>query len=399
MKKASYLKARPEHLCWWREARFGLFIHWGPVSLLGTELGWSRGAVRRDLGDRGEVPARVYDNLYKRFNPVKFDARRWVALAQAAGMKYLVFTTKHHDGFCMWDTRLSDYKITNTPFGRDVTAELASACHEAGIGLGFYYSQIDWRHPDFRTERHDRYLRYFHGQIEELATRYGKVDIFWFDGTGNRRDWQSDKVFSMIRRHQPTALINNRLWLPGDFGTPEQHVGGFQADRAWESCITLCRQWSWKPRGEMKSRKECIRTLVRCARGDGNLLLNVGPMPDGRIVPRQAARLRQIGQWLRKYGHTVYGTRGGPFRPYSTHRGDRVYVHLTFDRWRRRFVFHSIPPRIVSSRVLTGEKAAVRQLPGGGGVEFTLGPGRHDPIDTIIELRLKRPVRPGDCGG
>ena len=147
----AYLAAQDSDMHWWRAARFGLFVHWGPVSLKGTEIGWSRGGERRGTGGTGSIPVEVYDNLYKEFNPVKFDARQWVAMAQAAGMKYLVFTTKHHDGFCMFDTQLSDYKITNGPFARDVVAELAQACHEAGLRLGFYYSPPDWYHPDYRT--------------------------------------------------------------------------------------------------------------------------------------------------------------------------------------------------------------------------------------------------------
>ncbi|MFQ6097032.1 MAG: alpha-L-fucosidase, partial [Armatimonadota bacterium] len=160
-----YLRASPDDMRWWRAAKFGLFVHWGPVSLTGKEIGWSRGGERR--GHRTQrnpsgTPVEVYDSLYKRFNPVKFNAEEWVAIAKAAGMKYLVFTTKHHDGFCMFDTRLTDYKITNSPFNRDVAAELAQACHEGGIRLGFYYSPADWHHPDYRTENHSRYIEYMH---------------------------------------------------------------------------------------------------------------------------------------------------------------------------------------------------------------------------------------------
>ena len=329
-----YLTAKPEDMRWWREARFGLFVHWGPVSLKGTEIGWSRGGERRGRRGRGPIPAQVYDNLYKQFNPVKFDAKEWIAIAKAAGMRYLVFTTKHHDGFSMFDSKLTDYKISNSPFKRDVVAELAEACHEAGFGLGFYYSPPDWYHPDYRTERHARYVAFLHGQLRELCTRYGKVDIIWFDGLGGKAtDWDSDRLFQMIRTLQPHVIINNRAGLPGDFDTPEQRVGRIQTRRAWESCITLVgHQWSYKPDGEMMSFKECIDALATCVGGNGNLLLNIGPMPTGEIGPRQVKRLEEIGEWLNRYGKTIYDTRGGPFRPgpwgVSTYKGDRVYLHV-----------------------------------------------------------------------
>ncbi|HNR35944.1 MAG TPA: alpha-L-fucosidase, partial [Candidatus Hydrogenedentes bacterium] len=276
---------QPDRMQWWREARFGLFIHWGPVSLKGTEIGWSRGGERRGTGGApGQIPVEVYDNLYKEFNPVEFNAREWVEIAKQAGMKYLVFTTRHHDGFSMFDTALSDYKITNSPFKRDVVAELAQACHEAGLRLGFYYSPPDWHHPDYRTENHARFLEYLHGQVRELCTNYGRLDIFWFDGLGGTvKDWDSEKLVAMIRRLQPDIIVNNRAGLPEDHDTPEQTVGTFQRSRPWETCMTIGDQWAWKPNDRVKSLKQCLDVLVRCAGGDGNLLFNVGPMPDGRI--------------------------------------------------------------------------------------------------------------------
>ena len=355
----SHLAAQQtESLGWLRKARFGLFIHWGPVSLQGTEIGWSRGGERRGRRGRGKIPVEIYDNLYKRFNPVKFDAQAWVALAKAAGMKYLVFTTKHHDGFCMFDSKLTDYQITSTPYGRDVTADLARACHAAGLRLGFYHSQPDWHHPDYRTENHARYLDHLHGQVRELCTRYGKVDVVWFDGLGGKpEDWAADRLVRMIRKLQPGILINNRLGIPCDFDTPEQRIGTFQTDRAWESCITLCKQWAWKPGDRMKSLETCIRTLVTCAGGDGNLLLNVGPMPTGEIEARQAARLREIGAWLEKYGESVYDTRGGPFKPWpggvSTHRGETIYLHL-LDREGGAVRLPPIPRKVLACEVVTG---------------------------------------------
>ncbi|NLX13330.1 MAG: alpha-L-fucosidase [Phycisphaerales bacterium] len=281
-----------QRMQWWREARFGLFIHWGPVSLIGTEIGWSRGGpwyrqITPESG--GPIPIEKYDNLYKEFNPTLFNANEWVQLARDAGMKYLVFTTKHHDGFCNFDSKLTDYKITSplSPYQRDIVAKLAKACHENELRLGFYYSQPDWHHPDYRTENHSRYIEYMHGQIDELLSNYGRVDILWFDGLGNPADdWDAERLFRSIRRLQPGIIVNNRCGLPADYDTPEQVVGGFQNHRPWETCMTLGDQWSWKPDDKMKTLKECLQSLVRAAGGDGNFLFNVGPMPDGRIEPR-----------------------------------------------------------------------------------------------------------------
>lgn len=403
----SFLQASSKDMLWWKNARFGLFIHWGPVSLKGTEISWSRGGERRGQGGTGEIPVEVYDNLYKEFNPVKFNAGEWVKIAKDAGMKYLVFTSKHHDGFSMFDSGLTDYKITNSPFKRDVVKELADACHRAGIRLGFYYSPVDWHHTDYRTENHARYIQYMHGQIRELCSRYGQVDILWFDGlqvhpmsgSGGEttydpawaKDWDSANLFREIRTLQPHIIINNRCGLKGDFDTPEQHIGFYQPDRSWESCITICKQWAWKPNDTMKSLKECIRTLVMCAGGDGNLLLNVGPMPDGEIEPRQVARLKEMGAWLKQYGRAIYSTRGGPFPPgewgASTSRGATAYIHIL--NWKSDTVL--LPPsslKLVSHTVLTGGKAMVKQT--AQGIEISVPAGERNEIDTIVELRFNR---------
>ena len=292
-----YLAVKPQDMRWWREARFGVFICWGPVTLTGKEIGWSRGGERRGRKGRGPTPVEVYDNLYKRWNPTAFDAREWIEVVKASGAKYVIFLTKHHDGFCLFDSQLTDYKITSplSPFRRDVTAEIAEACHEAGIRIFWYYSQPDWHHPDYRTPRHDQYVRYLHGQVRELLTRYGRIDGLWFDGLGGRaEDWDAPALFKLARTLQPHILINNRCGLPGDFDTPEQRVGRFNNRRPWESCITLGTQWAWKPNDRIKSLAQCISLLVRCAGGDGNLALNIAPMPDGRIEPRQAQRLREM---------------------------------------------------------------------------------------------------------
>lgn len=382
------------HMTWWREARFGLFIHWGPVSLKGTEIGWSRGGERRGTGGTGDIPLEVYDNLYREFNPVEFDAREWVQIALNAGMKYLVFTSKHHDGFCMFDSALTEYKITNSPFQRDVVRELADACHEAGLKVGWYYSPPDWHHPDYRTANHARYIEYLHGQLRELCTNYGKIDILWFDGLGGTaEDWDAEKLVTMIRELQPGIVINDRAGLPEDHATPEQRVGAFNRNRRWETCMTICNQWAWKPDDTMKTLDKCIDVLVRTAGGDGNLLFNVGPMPDGRIEPRQVDRLAEMGAWLGQFGETIYGTRGGPYMPSawgaSTCKNSRVYLHVL--DWNQvkdgRIELPPLPRAIIRHELLTGGAVKLENTPEALILHFDAS-ARVEP-DTILALEVE----------
>ena len=338
--------AGDEQIAWWRDAKFGMFVHWGPVSLTGKELSWSRMGPRPGDHKGGEcIAVDVYDQLYKKFNPKEYDADVWVDIAQKAGMRYIVFTAKHHDGFSNFHTRYSDYDIEATPFKRDIVKELAKACHLKKMRLGFYYSGRDWYHPDYLTDNNDKYIDFYHGQVQELCSNYGKVDIMWFDHLGGSLDqWRPERLVRKMKKLQPDIIMNNRLvrmidgtptpeHLEGDFGTPEQRIGTWQVDKDWESCITLVDdQWSYKPDGKMMSLKECLHTLIKCAGSGGNLLLNVGPMANGCIEPRQIERLEQIGNWLGKYGQSIYGTRSGPFKPgdwgVSTYKGNKVYLHV-----------------------------------------------------------------------
>jgi alpha-L-fucosidase len=387
-----YLSASPEDIAKWRELKFGLFIHWGPVSLVGTEIGWSRGGPRRGTGGTGEIPLDVYDNLYKKFNPVKFDAHQWAGIAKAAGMRYMVFTSRHHDGFTNFDSKVTDYKITSpdSPYRKDIVKQLADACHEGDLKFGLYYSQPDWHHPDYRTPNHSRYVQYLHEQVRELMTSYGRVDVLFFDGLGgSAKDWDAEPLLKSIRTLQPHIIINNRCGLPADYDTPEQEIGRMQTDRPWETCMTIGDQWAWKPNDNVKSLKVCLQTLIKCAGGDGNLLFNVGPMPDGRIEPRQVERLKAMGGWLRQYGESIYGTRGGPFRRgawgTATYKADTVYVHL-LDPKLDLVVLPPIDKKIGASRVLTGGTASVRQTD--GGIEVSVPAADRKEIDTIVVLTL-----------
>ena len=378
----------------WRQMRFGMFIHWGPVSLTGHEIGWSRGR---------ETPIEKYDNLYKEFNPTQFDAGQWVGVAKAAGMKYIVLTTKHHDGFCLWDTKQTDYNIMHSPFGRDVVRELSDACKKQGIAFGAYYSVCDWHHPDFpltspggKVQRAkydlDAYNRYLLAQIRELITGYGPLLTLWCD-VPQMFQGRGKGIIRLARELQPDILINNRTGDGGDYDTPEQRIGSFNMERPWETCMTICRQWAWRPKDTLKSLEECLQSLVRTVGGDGNFLFNVGPMPTGEIESRQVERLREMGAWLAKYGESVYGTRGGPFKPArhvaSTRKDNKVYVHIL--RWPEDTLkLPVLSAKIVGSRVLTGGRATVKQSE--TGVEIAVPERDRQAMDTIVVLELDRPA-------
>jgi len=383
--QAQPFTTRDANLEWWKDARFGMFIHWGPVSLKGTEIGWSRGR---------EWTIEEYDNLYKQFNPVKFNALGWVKLAKEAGMKYIVFTSKHHDGFCMWDTKFNDYNIMNSPFRRDVMKELSEACKKEGMALGFYHSTCDWHHPDFpltspggsvkrETSNLDRYTEYLKNQSVEIIRNYGPQLVMWYDVPQQFDSVRGQGVINYIRKVQPDILVNNRTGAKGDFDTPEQRVGNFQVNRPWETCMTIARQWAWKPDDEVKSLEQCLHNLIRSAGGDGNLLFNVGPKPDGTIEPLQAERLKEMGQWLKKYGYSIYGTRGGPFKPadwgVSTRKDNKIYLHIL--KWSGN------SPKIVLPDIGTALKSVA--LADGGKIRFT-----KKEYDYVIEFdgKLIRPV-------
>ena len=404
-------KALTEALTRWQDMRFGMFIHWGPVSLTGREIGWSRGAP---------TPIDEYDRLYERFDPTDFDADEWVRVAKAAGMKYVVFTTKHHDGFSMWDTRQTPYNIMHSPFHRDVVRELADACRRAGLMFGAYYSILDWYHPDYplgspagKTKKPDadmdRYTAFLKNQVTELVRGYGPLGILWFDGEWEEpwTDARGSDLYAFVRRLQPSLIVNNRVakarkgmegtsapqQFAGDYDTPEQRIGGFNMDRPWETCMTICQQWAWKPDDRMKSFDESIRTLVATAGGNGNLLFNVGPMPDGRIEPRQVARLADMGAWLARNAVAIYGTRGGPFMPgawgASTRRGSRVYIHaFTWNGDTLRLP--ALSARVVSARRLSGGPVEMAQ--DASGITLRVPPAQQDPVDTLIVLDIDRPA-------
>ena len=398
---------------WWRAARFGMFIHWDMSSLAGTEISWSRqGSKPLDItGDpAGYVADPVYDHLYQRFDPEQFDAAAWVRLARAAGMKYLVFTAKHHGGFCLWDTQFTDYSIMHTPFKRDVLKELAAACHAAGLRSGIYYSPRDWHQPDYGIGDNQNYVSYMNGQLRELLTGYGQVDVLWFDSYGHGDPltfWHIPETWSLIKTLQPQVMINNRLAAlqvtnnpalsRGDFDTPEQRLGKYQDNWLWESCMTVVAAphggWSYRKDGTVQSLAACLRMLVSCATGDGNLLLDVGPDATGIIPADQSARLREIGEWLQTNGESIYGTRGGPFKPGAyggaTRRDSTIYLHVL--QWPPGALH--LPPidaRLLRARLLSGGRVDARQS--ATGLDIAVPTAERLAVDTVVALEFDRDV-------
>lgn len=322
---------------WYSDARFGMFIHWGVYSQLGQGE-W--------VMHNRKIAVADYEWLASQFNPVKFDARAWVALAKSAGMKYITITARHHDGFSMFATKATRYNIVDwTPFKRDPMQELAEECHKQGIKLFFYYSQLDWHHPDYFG---NKYLDFMDSQLTELLTNYGPLGGIWFDGMWDKpdADWRLPQTYALIHRLQPAALIvpnHHKAPLPGeDVQTFEQdlpgaNTAGFNTKSIGglplETSLTMNDSWGFNLTDHhYKSTEELIHYLVRAAGYGANLLLNIGPRPDGTIPPEAEERLGEIGRWMTAYGASIYGTRAGPIPPrawgVTTARGDTVFVHV-----------------------------------------------------------------------
>jgi alpha-L-fucosidase len=384
----SQITTHAAELEWWKDQRFGMFIHWGPVALRGEEISWSRG---------NQITKTDYDNLYKSFNPTGFNASQWVQIAKDAGMNYMVFTSKHHDGFCEFNSALTQYKITAPacPFGRDVTKELATACNNAGMGWGIYYSPTDWYVDDYPSSVAPLTLgTYYSNQVvDELLTNYGRVDTVWFD-LGGISGVDGATLLNRMRQKQPWVLVNNRgnMGSLGDYATPEQTVGTYDPVNPWESCMTIDgqNQWAWNPDGGVKSLKTLIDMIVDCACGGGNCLLNVGPRPDGVIDPPMVSRLQEVGAFMGSYGESIYSTDGGPIPPSTswggtTRTGNYVYVHLN-KNFTGNVTIPSINATLVSSTCLTGGTPSVVQ--GTNGISISMASQYINSLDTIIKLQF-----------
>jgi len=411
---------------WLQDAKFGLFIHWGVYSLTGREE-WARQLL--------QIPLREYDGIAAEFNPARFDPDAWVALAKEAGVKYIVITSKHHDGFCIFDSRLTDFDVMSARYGKDILAQLTEACRHQKMPLGFYYSIMDWHHPDYLPRRSwetdrtvkdadfNRYLDYMKGQVEELVVKYSPA-VLWFDGEWEHSsaDFKADEVEALLLRLKPDILINDRLFNRepgrGDFGTPENYVPatGLRnpdgSPRLWEACTTMnFNGWGYNHyETEFHSATQLIRQLIEIAGQGGNLLLNVGPTPEGTIQPEFQARLRRIGEWLKVNGEAVYGTTASvfdklPFFGRCTVKGNRLYIHIMGwpEDGRIRLPGLRTFLRRVSFLAEPGHELNYRRY--GKDIVISLPDKPLDPDATIICVDLQGPpqvdpyeIRPGDGG-
>jgi alpha-L-fucosidase len=351
---------REARMKWWHEARFGMFIHWGLYSTLGRHE-W----VMEEEG----IPVAEYEQQAKLFKPKPNAARDWARLAKLAGQKYMVMTTKHHEGFCNFDSKLTNYCATQQGPGRDLVKEYVDAARAEGLRVGFYYSLMDWHHPDGARCLTDeaarrRFVDYIHGHIRELLSNYGKVDVLWYDVNWplNAQQWEAEKMNAMVYKLQPEIIVNNRNGLPGDFATPEQTI---RADaRAWESCMTMNGSWGYqKADDNWKTPKAIVRNLVTCSHDTGNYLLNIGPKADGSIPEESVRILTAVGKWMEHNGSTIYQSdkcqpHASEFAGFSR-QGNTLFMHVHF--W---------PGSTVSLGGLRNKVKSAHLLNGGKDVKF-----------------------------
>jgi alpha-L-fucosidase len=346
---------------WWHAAKFGMFIHFGVYSTIGRHE-W----VMEDEA----IPVSEYAPHAATFNPVKNSARAWAKLAKAAGMKYMVMTSKHHEGFCNFDSKLTDYCAGKQGPGRDLAREYVEAARAEGLRVGFYYSLMDWHHPDGARcaqdeEARKRFVEYTHGLIREILTNYGKIDVLWYDVAWplDAKGWESERMNKMVFELQPDIIVNNRNKLPGDFSTPEQRIVAETGGRAWESCMTLNDSWGYhRADDNWKSSKTVIRNLISCARDGGNYLLNIGPKQDGSIPEDSGRVLTEVGEWMKVNGHTIYESdlcqvRRSNYASF-TRIGNTLYMHVHF--WPGEYVAISGLKTKVRSAKLVKTGAALK---------------------------------------
>ena len=431
------LEERAKRVRWFTEARFGMFIHWG-LYAIPARGEWVRSMERITVED--------YNQYFEEFNPIDYDPKYWAKLAKAAGMKYAVMTAKHHDGFCLFDSKLTDYKSTNTKASRDLIKEYVEAFRSEGLKVGFYYSLIDWHHEDypaygdrhhpmrdnedFKNKQHnfDRYLDYMHGQVRELCTNYGKIDIMWFDFSYDEMSgekWRATELVNMVRELQPGIIIDNRLEASGesigslksknpnvyagDFASPEQIIppeGVTDCEGnpvPWEACITMNNHWGYCADDKMfKSPKLIIRKLVECVSKNGNMLLNVGPDAYGRIPDESVRILEEIGKWIKKNGKSIYGCGKAsipkPEWGYFTQNGKLLYAHI-FDGNVGALPIPGIKGKVKKVRLLSDGSEMklcnawnIKEYPDYAFINF--GPNDTetyplpDEIDTVVEFEL-----------
>ncbi|MGB8215062.1 MAG: alpha-L-fucosidase [Anaerolineales bacterium] len=426
------IAARTERTRWFLEARFGMFIHWG-LYAIPARGEWVRSVER--------ISNEEYQPYFNEFNPTKFDPKSWAKLARQAGMKYAVLTAKHHDGFCLFDSRLTDYKSTRTPCGRDLVQEYVQAFRDEGLKVGLYYSLLDWHHPDYpaygdrhhpmrdnaayqdRPQDFSRYVAYLHGQVRELLTNYGRIDIIWFDFSYDRMSgetWQATELVQMARVLQPSILIDNRLGgsgesnrafgtkdpplYAGDFACPEQTIPpeGFVDEDGqpvpWEACMTLNKNWGYAAADkDFKSPQQVVRALVECVSKNGNMLLNVGPDARGEIPAECVEILGAVGAWMRRNSPSLYacGRSGFPKPDWGryTQRGNTLYAHI-YDRGIGPINLLGLAGQIKRARRLAdGSEIKLErpwmttEYPADAFIDFPSA-RLPDELDTVVELEL-----------
>ena len=402
----------PDRLQWFREAKFGLFIHWGVYSMIGREE-WARQLL--------QIPLQEYQYYADNFNPVEFDPDAWAALAKDAGVKYIIITSKHHDGFSIFDSAYTDYDVMKAKYGKDILGPLAASCKKAGVPLGFYYSIMDWHHPDYlprrgwETERSakgadfGRYMDFATNQLKELVTKYDPA-VLWFDGEWehSNEEQRAFAIGKMLLGLKPTLLINDRLFKRepgyGDFGTPENYVpatGILSPDGSpspWEACYTMnWNGWGYnRTETEFHSSSQLIRQLIEIVSKGGNLLLNVGPQPDGRIQADFVARLKRMGEWLKTNGEAIYGTTASvferlPFFGRCTVRGTKLYVHVMGWPADGRIRLPGLKTDVKKTYLLTGPGRPLTFKRAGKDVIITLPERERDPDATVVVVELQGP--------
>jgi len=388
--------SKSSRLKWWQEARFGMFIHWGPVSRIGKEISWSR---------EGFGKAK-YDSLYLGFNPVKFNPDIWVETARAAGMKYMVFTAKHHDGFCMWNTKTTSYNVTKSPFGRDVCKELAAAAHKAGMPICWYFSPADWKDPDCRNPlTNNLFAKRVLDQIRELLTNYGKISLLWIDYEGSPCPCNPKEIYDLALKLQPGIIVNNRLDVfhtdeshsyvgaNGDYATPEGFVAGYGAI-PWETCTNLGHQWAWRINDTPRPINEAATTLLRCVGGNGNLLLNAGPDSLGQFPADFVDRLTELGNWIKPRSLAIYNTNGGPYTPTSdyicTFSNKTLYLNI-FTQKSDTLTLPVLPAKIIKASLINGK--AVQFIQQKNSLKLIVPTTDREKIATLVVIETDKSLK------
>lgn len=418
-------RAQDDRMGWWEDARFGMFIHWGLYAVPAGE--WEETNNHAEwIRTTAEIPLQTYNGFVDEFNPIKFNAGEWVSIAADAGMKYIVITSKHHDGFCLFDSEYTDFDIMSTPFERDILKELSDACAEQGIEMCWYHSIMDWHHPDYLPRRNwekersvegaefDRYIEYMKNQLAELTNNYGRIGVLWFDG-----EWEDTwthemgiDLYDYVLGLQDGIIVNNRVdkgrrgmqgmtesdEFKGDFGTPEQEIPATGLpDVKWETCMTMNNHWGYnKYDDNWKSEEDLIQKLVDIASKGGNFLLNVGPKADGTFPQESIDRLKAIGDWMDIYGESIYGSSASPFKNLSWGRctkeeiagGTRLYLHV-FD-WpeNNRLVLSGLHNEIKEAWLMDGMKNLEYSL-ADGDVIFDLPSQAPDDYCSVVIVDIK----------